>query len=62
MEKIAQVFSNFEDADKADLIHRAHMTPEERIEIFFQLREQSNPDAFKQRLARVHRVLKLEES
>jgi hypothetical protein len=38
------------------------MTPEQRAEIFFQLRERSNPDAFTQGLARVYRVLELEQS
>ena len=62
MEDIVRVFSSFEDADAATRAERARMTPEQRVEIFFQLRERSNPDAFKQGLKRVCRVLELEQS
>jgi hypothetical protein len=38
------------------------MTPQERTGVFFELRERAHPDAFKQRFARVYRVLELERS
>jgi hypothetical protein len=38
------------------------MTPQQRAGIFFELRERAHPDAFKYGLARVYRVLELEQS
>jgi hypothetical protein len=60
MEKAIRVFASFEEADAADAVSRAQMTPQQRVDIFFELRERANPDAFKQGLARVYRVLELE--
>jgi hypothetical protein len=62
MERVVRIFDSFEDAEAADLEERARMTPEQRAEIFFLLRERFDTDAFTQGLARVHRVLKLEQS
>ena len=62
MEKVARVFDSFEEADAADALSRAQMTPQRRAEIFFELRERAHPDAFEQGLARVYRVLELERS
>ena len=62
VEKVVRIFSNFEEADAADAVSRAQMTPQQRAGIFFELRERAHPDALKQRLARVYRVLELERS
>jgi len=62
MEKTVRIFNSFEEADAADALTRAQMTPQERVDIFCELRERANPDAFKQGLARVYRVLELERS
>jgi len=62
MEKVVRVFDTFEEADAADALSRARMTPQQRADIFFDLRERAHPDAFEQRLARVYRVLELERS
>lgn len=62
MEKVARIFDNFEEAEAADREDRARMTPEQRVEVFLQLRERSNPDAFTKGFARVCRVLELERS
>jgi len=62
MENVVRVFDSFEDADAADREERARMTPEQRVEIFFQLRERAHPDAFTQGFTRVYRVLELEQS
>jgi hypothetical protein len=62
MEKVVRVFDTFEEADAADALSRARMTPQQRADIFFELRERAHPDAFEQRLARVYRVLELERS
>ena len=62
MEKVIRVFRSFEEADAADARSQAQMTPQQRADIFFELRERAHPDAFKQGFARVYRVLKLEQS
>ena len=62
MEKTVRIFNSFEEADAADALTRAQMTPQARVDIFCELRERANPDAFKQGLARVYRVLELERS
>jgi hypothetical protein len=60
VEKVVRIFDTFEEADAADAVSRAQMTPQQRVGIFFELRERAHPDAFKQRFARVYRVLDLE--
>jgi flagellar motility protein MotE (MotC chaperone) len=62
VERVVRVFASFQEADAADTLSRAQMTPQQRAAIFFELRERAHPDAFKQRLARVYRVLELERS
>ena len=62
VEKVVSVFDTFEEADAADALSRAQMTPKQRVGIFFELRERAHPDAFKQGFARVYRVLELERS
>jgi hypothetical protein len=62
VEKVVRVFDAFEEADAADALSRAKMTPQQRADIFFELRERAHPDAFKQGFARVYRVLELERS
>jgi hypothetical protein len=62
VEKVVRIFNSFEEADVADAVSRARMSPQERVDIFCELRERANPDAFKQGFARVCRVLKLEQS
>ena len=62
MEKTARVFSSFEEADRADALADAQLTPQERLRIVEELREQIHPDALKQRLARVCRITELASS
>lgn len=62
MEKVVRIFDSFEQAEAADRDERAWMTPEQRAEIFFQLRERFDTDAFTKGFARVYRVLELERS
>ena len=57
-----RVIDTFEEADAADALSRAQMTPQQRAEMFFELRERAHPDAFEQGLARVYRVLEFERS
>ena len=62
MEKVVRVLDTFEEADAADALSRAQMTPQQRVGIFFELRERAHPDAFKHGFARIYRVLELEQS
>jgi flagellar motility protein MotE (MotC chaperone) len=62
VEKIVRIYKSFEEADAADVLARSRMTPQERVAIFFAIRERTCPDAAGQGLARVCRVLKLEQS
>jgi hypothetical protein len=62
MEKVIRIFNSFEEADTVDALTRAQMSPQQRVDIFCELRERADPDAFKQGLARVYRVLELEQS
>ena len=61
MERTVRIFDTFEDAEAADALSRAAMTPQQRADIFFELRERAHPDVFKQGFARVYRVLELEQ-
>lgn len=62
MEKKVRIFSSFEEADEADARDYMAMTPEQRIQIVIELRDRRHPDAAKQGLARVCRVIKREQS
>jgi hypothetical protein len=62
VEKIVQVFRSFEEADRADARFDAALSPQERLRILIELRDMRHPDAAEQRLARVCRVVKLEQS
>jgi hypothetical protein len=62
VEKTPRVFASFEDADKADARHDATMSSEERLKILIDLRNRRHPDAAEQCMARVLRVVELEQS
>jgi hypothetical protein len=62
VEKVFRVFSSFEEADQANALADAGLTPQARLRIVDELREQAHPDATKQRLARVSRVTELASS
>jgi hypothetical protein len=62
MEKVIRVFDSFEAADAADAAEEFDMTPERRIAIVLELRERYYPDATQQGLARVCRIINLEQS
>jgi hypothetical protein len=62
VEKTVRVFASFEDADEADARQDTAMSAEERLNILIELRDRSHPDAAEQRLARVYRVVELEQS
>lgn len=62
MEKVVRIFQSFEKADEADLRDRLAMTPEERVEVFLGIQQRTFRNAADERLARVYRVLTLEQS
>jgi hypothetical protein len=57
-----RIFHSFEEADAADALSRREMSPQERVDVFFAIRERAHPDATEQGFARVCRVLALEQS
>ena len=62
MEKTVRIFNSFEEADAADALTRSQMTPQQRVDIFFAIKERSCSDAANQGLARICRVLEREPS
>jgi len=62
LENRVQVYSSYEEADNADAIRAAALTPQERLNILIELRNRRHPDAAQQRLARVSPVTGLHES
>jgi hypothetical protein len=59
VEKVVRKFNSFEEADRADADWYASLTPQQRIQIVIDLREQRHPDAASQPMARVLRVTRL---
>ena len=62
MEKVVRIFRSFAEADEAADRERQSMTPEERVEVFLTLQQRAFRNAADERLARVYRVLTLEQS
>jgi len=62
VEKTIRIFHSFEEADAANDLERAQMTPQHRADIFFALKEMDQSNASEQGFARVYRVLELEQS
>ena len=62
MEKVVRVFDSFEAADRSDALVRFGLTPAQRVDIFFEIRERARNDAAEPRLERVCRVLELNQS
>jgi hypothetical protein len=61
-EKKVRIFASLEEADEADARDDAAMSPEERLNILFELRDSRHPGAAEQRMARVCRITELERS
>lgn len=51
MDKTVRIFKSFEEAGEADAIARNELSPQERVDIFFAIRERANKDASEQGLA-----------
>jgi hypothetical protein len=64
VERVARVFSSFEDAERADETEYADLTPEERVEILLELveRYRSSLGEAADRFERVHRIVELSRS
>lgn len=62
MEKVVRVFGSHAEADEADALSDAQLTPDERIRMTIELRDRRHPDAAQQGLERVCRVVELERS
>jgi hypothetical protein len=62
MEKVIRIFHSFEEADEADARDRRSMTPEERVEVFLAIQQRAFRNGADEKLARVCRVLTLEQS
>ena len=62
MEKVVRKFNSFEEADAADAREDLRLTPEQRIEILFELQERGYADAAQQRFERVYRITELQGS
>ena len=64
MERVAQVFTSFADADRADDDYYAALTPSERLDILLELieRYRSSLGQPAQRFERVYRVIELSQS
>ncbi len=64
MERVAQIFTNFDDADRADEEYYASLQPSERVNILLDLIEQHGKTLgdTAQRFERVHRVTELSQS
>jgi uncharacterized protein YdeI (YjbR/CyaY-like superfamily) len=61
VEKTARIFHSFAEADKAEGEYYRSLTPEQRLEILFDLVKSQQPDEPEQRLERVCRIIKLQE-
>ena len=62
MEIVARKFSSFAESDRADREYYHSLTPEQRLDILFDMIAAAYPDAVNQRLERVCRIVKLHES
>jgi len=61
MEKELRIFHSFAEAGKAEREHYQSLTPEQRLEILFELVAAQYPHATEQRFERVCRIIKFQE-
>jgi hypothetical protein len=62
VEKTVRIFSSFKDADESNACEDLAMSPDQRVRVVIELRDRRHPDAAKQGLARVCRIIKREQS
>jgi hypothetical protein len=61
MEKAGRVFHSFAEAEKADEEYYRSLTPEQRLDLLFDLVKTQQRDEVEPRLERVYRIIKLQE-
>jgi uncharacterized protein YdeI (YjbR/CyaY-like superfamily) len=61
MEKAVRIFHSFAEAEQAEREYYGSLTPEQRLEIVFELVATQQPNGTEQRLERVCRIIKLQE-
>jgi hypothetical protein len=62
MEKVVKVLKSFEESDRADKAYYHSLTPQQRLEILWELNSRwptSGDDKAPERLERVYRITKL---
>ncbi len=62
MEKVVKIFKSFEESDRADKAYYHSLTPQQRLEILWELNSRwptSGDDKPSERLERVYRIIKL---
>ncbi len=62
MDKVARIFHSFAESDAADQQYYQSLSPEQRLEILLELISQGQDHESEQRLERVYRIVKLQES
>ena len=62
MEKVAAKFCSHEDAEEADMKYYRSLTPQQRLEILFELVASVQSNETEQGFTRVYRITKLHES
>jgi hypothetical protein len=61
MEKIAKKFRSFAESEAADKAFHLSLTPEQRMEIFFEINARARGDLWDQKIERVGRIVKRHE-
>ena len=61
MEKVARIFRSFAEAEKSDAEYYRSFTPEQRLEMLFDMIQTYQAHESEQRLKRVCRIVKLQE-
>ncbi len=61
MEWVVRKFSSFAEAEAAEIEDDRNMTPQFRVEIWMELRNRFNRNAFEQPFERVCRIVKREQ-
>jgi len=62
VEKTVRSFSSLKDAGESNAREDMAMSPDQRVRVVIELRDRRHPDAAKQGLARVCRIIKREQS
>ena len=63
MEKTAQKFASFKEADQAEIAYYRSLTPLQRVDLLLELVAQGQPrDEAERRLKRVYRIVELSKS